>query len=221
MVHKIEASHAARLTESHAKELGFSDWPPPAAQNCALEQPPGAKIVFVFSCPGKEELAFARPAVGNTGRNLARVLAELRGKDWGHLAAHASEVTPEDWQRGRVCVANAWDRPLWKGCPEGRTEALASELRQRPNLERFVQFLKDAEIVVLCGRKAQLTFRAVHSELDPRIRSAQVCHLGGRGLNTVKVQGGTEQKLKDVANQIWSALTRHRDEPEVPTKVRP
>jgi uracil-DNA glycosylase len=87
----------------------------------------GAFTAFVLAAPGRVELAENRPAAGQTGRNLDRILF--------HLNQLRPDIFPSQSRLDYV-VVNAVSRVLYRA-KEGRGMPTDAEVQETHNVERL------------------------------------------------------------------------------------
>jgi uracil-DNA glycosylase len=135
------------------------------------------EIAFVFSCPGKDELAAGRPAAGRTGRNLARLLA-LVGPQLGLPRLERPEIT----------VANAWPKVEYEE-ETGRTEAKITEVTTKDNIERMAAEIAHVErLIVFCGDRAWAASTELLRKDLIQAKEIGFCkHPGFQGLNHIRL----------------------------------
>ena len=103
-------------------------------------------VAFVFSVPGKKEQDANRPISGATGVNLSYALEVL------------NEQAPELFKsQDRYCyrITNAYSKPTYRS-KDKITEQGFKEITAEDNVKRVICDLAECEIVVLCGRRAQM-----------------------------------------------------------------
>ncbi len=132
---------------------------------------------FVFSVPGRYEKGDSRPVAGATGRNLESALAVLHGRRPDLF---------ESSDRYDYRITNAYDKPIWPKQNHGRSEATADEIDGPSNTGRVVRELKDCDLVVWCGKKAQYVKSLVANRLTCNA-CIEVPHLSPRALWSLKV----------------------------------
>ena len=127
-------------------------------------------VAFVFSVPGAAELAERRPVAGDTGMNLTLALRSLVVNEprlFRSLDRYAYRIT------------NAFDSPMAKSLKSGASEAKAAQILDASNIKRVIKEVQDCEVVVLCGRKAQLLTNEV---ARTSVTVVHAWHLGNRAL---------------------------------------
>ncbi len=136
-----------------------------------LQFNPDARIVWVFSCPGRAEAKHRRPAAGGTGRHLESVLTSVR--------LHKGS---DDFNRDKMTITNAWDKVIVKSDGQPKTEASDKQIAKRSNLERLRREIGEPKIIIAAGKRAQ---RAVILAVGPEFEGTIlfVPHLSGRGLH--------------------------------------
>ena len=127
-------------------------------------------VAFVFSVPGRKEELEGKPVVGATGNNLDFALAALHG---------AKPQLFKSQNRYSYRITNAYDDPTYKA-KNGFTERSKNEILYPGNVERVVNELKGCEIVVLCGRRAQLLKNEIEKVAVHRVIS--MWHTSSRAL---------------------------------------
>lgn len=128
-------------------------------------------VAFVFSAPGARELEEGRPVAGVTGENLAFAL-EL-------LHSEMPKMFPSI-DRYEYRITNASAVPLAKRLGSPTTQATPSEIIERANVDRVVLELAGCNVVVLCGRRAQLLSGAAHAVGRTVVDAS---HTGNQALN--------------------------------------
>jgi hypothetical protein len=133
-------------------------------------------LAFVFACPGWFEQFHERPAAGDTGQNLHRLLQILR--DWR---------VPGIPTREHLTITNAYAGVMYSE-QDGDTQPSKRQIEQTENLARLNEEL--AHItgwVVFCGEKAHLAASLL--EREPQATSgyntAKIRHLSMKSLNQV------------------------------------
>ncbi len=148
---------------------------------------------FVFSVPGRHEKCKGRPVAGGTGTNLTAALAILHAARPDRFASPTLEA---------YRITNAYHEPIWPKNNNGRSEAMASQLKTPNNKGRLVDELADCRLIVWCGKKAQYLQRFLIDELPDRVHIA-VPHLSAFGLMSLKVPEGSTILTK-------AAVYKHR-----------
>lgn len=128
-------------------------------------------IGFVFSAPGKEEARTDEPVAGGTGENLEWALAHL------HAAAPAIF---RSLHRYDYRITNAFADPIAHGLGHKTSEAKDSQVLGSRNVARLIQDLDGCDVVILCGKKAQLLIKPIR---ESGMAAITACHIGNKGLN--------------------------------------
>lgn len=139
-------------------------------------------VAFVFSAPGAQEELESRPVAGETGRNLGLALEYLRS------------VRPDlfpSTDRYAYRITNAYEHPLAASRGDRSSEATRKQVMASPNVARVLSELRGCNVVVLCGRRAQMLASAIS-------RSGRVVlhgiHTGNRSL-VAKYHGDRYSRL--------------------------
>jgi uracil-DNA glycosylase len=137
------------------------------------------QTAFVFSVPGATEKSQGRPISGATGANLDKALI---------LLSKANASVFPSIQRYDYRITNAFDHPRATSLGDKSSEASASEIRMPKNIARVLQEIADCNVVILCGRKAQLLSAEIRTA-HRHITVADAAHLGNSGLNRAYPNG--------------------------------
>lgn len=146
-------------------------------------------VAFVFSVPGEEESRLSRPVAGDTGENLESALVLLQSA----RPAIFRSVHRYDYR-----ITNAFTEPTAVGLGHSASEAKDSRIRDPRNVVRILQELEGCNLVILCGRKAQLLLKPI-SEGGKTVVAAW--HIGNKGLNC-------KFKLKEIRYTSTSSARR-------------
>ena len=111
------------------------------------------RTAFVLSAPGRREEKEGRPAAGRTGTTM----------NMGLKTFHRAEpsIFPSSTFDDYTCL-NAWDRVEYMALTK-RTEATDEEISHADNTCRVARILRDMDVVVALGVKAQLVVRRAWS----------------------------------------------------------
>ena len=104
------------------------------------------RTAFVLSAPGRCECEKQRPAAGQTGITVNMGLQTFHRVD--------PSVFPSSALDDYTCL-NAWERVEYKALTR-RTEATKKEILDADNIRRVARLLRDMDVVVALGAKAQL-----------------------------------------------------------------
>lgn len=149
--------------------------------NSPHHQPcPGARVGFVFICPGRFEAQRGYPCAAGTGANLARVLAELH--------ARRPELFPSS-SRDAYVITNSWSVVEYPALT-GRSVPSEAEVLRADNLERLAAEISALERIIACGAQAQAALRALQVSGAVRAQVAFGRHLSQRSVNMIP--GGTD-----------------------------
>lgn len=151
----------------------------------------GAKVGFVFICPGRFEASRGYPCAAGTGANLARALVELNRR--------APVVFPSA-QRHAYLVTNAWARVEYPALT-GRSVPSEAEVLDPVNLARLAAEIAELDTVVACGAQAHAALRAIRLE-RPDLRVAYARHLSQRSVNMIPGGSDTLQRIARWADQV-------------------
>lgn len=161
-------------------------------------------IAFVFSAPGTKESNRRRPVAGDTGENLKLALESLSK----HLPNRFSSQDRYDYR-----ITNAIDETLSIALGSRRSEGGARQILDKKNIKRVRDEIEGCEVVVLCGKKAQLLAPWLESDMLCLIK---VCHVGNKGLNgtyRLKTESGASpeyRRSQRIALWVESVLSQHR-----------
>ena len=141
--------------------------------------PPGVRTAFVLAVPGSEERDAERPAAGDTGDNLDRILI--------HLNAHSPDAFPST-HRYDYRIANAFESVMFghDSMPD------VTDVREPGNLARLAEQLDGIETIVALSEPAVEAVTA--AGFHPAYRHA--VHPGMRGLNNHYRGLGLERKYR-------------------------
>lgn len=162
------------------------------------------RFAFVLSCPGRLEAEAdpPRPAQGQTGENLARLVAALPA-DTPHL---------QSLQRGHTHIANAWPH-VEHNALTGRTEPMRREVLGDANLARLACELSDIEVAVICcGKLAALAVHCLASggRLPQGVDVAFLPHLGTRGINSTASKDDCDRNVPGSPGETKSQASSRR-----------
>ena len=104
------------------------------------------RTAFVLSAPGRREYEMQRPAAGETGTTINKGLQTFHGAE----PCMFPSLALDDYTR-----LNAWDRVEYIACTR-RTEATDEEISHADNICRVARLLRNMDVVVAFGVKAQL-----------------------------------------------------------------
>lgn len=134
-------------------------------------------IAFMFACPGWFESFHKRPASGDTGLNLHRLLQIMR--DW-----HVPKIpTRED-----LTITNSWKEVMYAG-KDGDTLPSFQQIKAKANVERLKKELSSVTgWVVCCGEEAQHAGSLLTAGRPPGkgFKLANIRHLSMQSVNQVK-----------------------------------
>ena len=153
---------------------------------------------FVLSVPGADEQHCGKPVSGDTGANLDAALVLLNTKN----AKLFPSALRYDYR-----ITNAFAEPRAKSLGHASSEAKTSEIRNPQNIARVITELAGCNVVVLCGRRAQLLYGQVSGSAKVVIK---VAHPGNRGLNRAfpgstpadSPNGAKQHRIKQWANAV-------------------
>lgn len=125
-------------------------------------------VAFVLSAPGEEEEANGKPAAGETGSQLDKILI------------HLNKINPKLFpsiNRYDYKITNASDQVFYAAKDNGDTEDEKSKILNKNNIERVRTELHGSKYVILCGLKAQL----LSAKLSD-FKLINIYHPGAKGL---------------------------------------
>jgi hypothetical protein len=128
-------------------------------------------LAFVFSAPGEKEMRAVKPVAGETGKNLQSALIHLN-------SARPGLFTSLD--RYDYRITNAISTPMAVALGHGGSEALDTEIRADPNVQRVLREVEGCNLVVLSGNKAKVLTQAIRATGKTVVG---VPHVGNKGLN--------------------------------------
>jgi uracil-DNA glycosylase len=128
-------------------------------------------VAFVFSAPGEKEMRAGKPVAGETGKNLQSALIRLNSAQPGRFPS----LDRYDYR-----ITNAISTPMAVALGDSASEALDTEIRADPNVQRVLQEVEGCSLVVLSGNKAKVLARAMQVTGTPVV---EVPHVGNKGLN--------------------------------------
>ena len=140
--------------------------------------PDAQRVVVVLRCPGADEMALCRPAVGATGAHLCRVFHALRclnAPKYNHLCLR------------RISIVNVAKEEVRSG------RLLSAKLIENEKLRQIVRQTSGKRIFLLCGEDACRAFALFdkHDLIGNCV--LKMCHMGQMGLNKLKLQGGYDK----------------------------
>ena len=141
---------------------------------------PGARLGFVFICPGRFEANRGYPCAAGTGANLARVLVDLNGRRAELFTSPFRDV---------YVITNSWARVEYPALT-GRSVPSEAEVLEPENLRRLAAEIEALEIVIACGAQAHTAVRALKASGALQARVAFGRHLSQRSVNMIP--GGTD-----------------------------
>jgi hypothetical protein len=155
---------------------------------------PGARLAFVFICPGRHEANRGYPCAAGTGANLARALVAL------HREAPALFTSA---QRLDYIVTNAWPVVEYPALTQ-RSVPTEAEVLQPANLARLAAELQGVERVVACGAQAHAAVRALAAggPGGPGFRAAYARHLSQRSVNMIPGGSNTDERITCWARSV-------------------
>lgn len=157
---------------------------------------------FVLSVPGAAEADKRRPVSGDTGKNLDLALACLSSRN--------PTLFPSS-RRYDYRITNAFAEPRAKSLGHASSEAKASEIRTSANIARVIKDLSGCNLVLLCGKKAQLLSAAIEA---CGMQVVKVPHPGHRGLNKAFSTYPKERRIYRWAKSALE-LSLHPTKPQV------
>ncbi|WP_147470251.1 hypothetical protein [Corallococcus sp. AB049A] len=101
---------------------------------------------FILAAPGKDEEKAKRPAAGDTGLALNRILASLHSL--------LPEVFPSTC-RYQYRIANAYSKALYKSDSNNKTSPNVSDVDTDANKKRLLSEVKDAPLVIALAPSAK------------------------------------------------------------------
>ena len=104
------------------------------------------RTAFVLSAPGRREYEEQRPAAGQTGITMNMALPTFHQTEPSIFPSSALDD---------YTIVNAWDRVKYRALTT-RTEATDKEILDADNICRVARLLRDTDVVVALGAKAQL-----------------------------------------------------------------
>jgi hypothetical protein len=144
--------------------------------NTPHHQPcPGARVGFVFICPGRFEAQRGYPCAAGTGANLVRVLAELH--------ARRPDLFPSA-SRSSYVITNSWPTVEYLALTQ-RSVPSEAEVLTPANLQRLGAEIAGLERIVACGAQAQAALRALQASGAARANVAFGRHLSQRSVNMI------------------------------------
>lgn len=146
---------------------------------------PGARVGFVFICPGRFEASRGYPCAAGTGANLARVLTELH--------ARRPDLFPSA-SRNEYVITNSWSAVEYPALTD-RSVPTEAEVLQPANLQRLAGEIAGLERIVACGAQAQAALRALQSAGATRARVAFGRHLSQRSVNMIPGGADTASRI--------------------------
>jgi hypothetical protein len=105
-------------------------------------------VGFVFSVPGTHEANEGKPLFDASGKNLDQALS-------AHLTRSLPGIFPSA-DRYDYRITNAYHAPMSKARGDKVTEAAAAKILAPENIARVIRELEGVDLVLLCGKKAQL-----------------------------------------------------------------
>ncbi|NMH23980.1 hypothetical protein [Flavobacterium solisilvae] len=153
------------------------------------------RIAFVFSCPGQEEEKTKKLVSGMTGCNLEKLLKNIK-----------DEIIKEDFKdRYDFTITNSHNEVHYKAL-NNRTEPLNSKIKEVKNLERLINELKEAEIIICFGKKSKYALSQIKNQLKENTKVLHSRHLGLMSLNQIELEkeitNKTDERIKIVAQKI-------------------
>jgi len=153
-----------------------------------------SRIALVFSCPGQLEQIHDKLVFGKTGCNLELLLKELKRRDF----------IKEDFEdRYDFTITNSHKKVHYKSW-NNRTEPLLSEVKTAENIERLINELEDAEIIICFGKRPKTALEICEKNLKAKVLYSR--HLGLQSLNQIYLKKGisnrTEERVKIVAQEL-------------------
>ena len=134
-------------------------------------------IAVVLSCPGQDEESAdpPGPAMGQTGKNLEKILEILTSK-YGHLG----------FTRDEICITNAWDQVEYPD-KTNRSEAKIAQILSNNNLDRLASEVSCIDkIIICCGVNATASVLALSyaGKLNQKTKVLFFDHIGNQSLNS-------------------------------------
>jgi uracil-DNA glycosylase len=129
-------------------------------------------VAFVFSAPGAREIAAGKPVAGVSGENLDFALEYL------HAKCSRLFASP---QRYAYRITNASSLPLARSRGDLASEAKPAHIVERANIARIKRELRGCDLVILCGRRAELLSPLI---VTPGRAIISMSHIGNRALAT-------------------------------------
>ncbi len=152
---------------------------------------PGARLAFVFICPGRFEAARGYPCAAGTGANLTRVLIELNRR---------APVVFASPQRNAYVITNAWSQVEYPALT-GRSVPTEAEVLEPGNLARLDSELASVERVIACGAQAQAAMRAISARRSA-LQVAYARHLSQRSVNMIVGGSNTTERIARWVDQV-------------------
>lgn len=140
---------------------------------CHIQPSKGAKVAFVFACPGRHEEKAGYPCAGATGVNLDSAIQRLH-------ALRSDIFTSPD--RKNYLITNAWSTVEYNGKTQ-RSLPTILEVLSRSNINRLARELADIELVIACGEHAVVAVTLCQEYMGLTSVSIHTCHLGQRAIN--------------------------------------
>ena len=168
-------------------------------------------IVFVFSCPGQEELIQGKVCYGKTGDNLNALLKILHTKE--------PTVFPSD-NRYKYNILNASNRVHYEAL-DGKTEEDDSFLQDDQNKKRIQESLANCTPthIIFFGKKAEKVVKIVEKKAQQKNHGVLIItginHVGFQGLNHSKVEikqgeDPTQKRLEKLAEKILKKIEQEK-----------
>lgn len=147
----------------------------------------GARLAFVFICPGRHEANRGYPCAAGTGANLARALVVL------HQRAPHIVASPH---RADHIITNAWPHVEYPALTQ-RSVPTEAEVLQSDNLRRLAGEIAGVPFVVACGAQAQAAVRALAAGVAGPVgwRAAHARHLSQRSVNMIPGGSTTDERI--------------------------
>jgi len=144
---------------------------------CHFEKGEKNEVIFILSCPGKEEEKAGKPAAGQTGINLDVILNSLNTK-----------FNYDMFDRRNITITNSTTRVEYID-KTNRTEATKKEVLDQKNLERLSKEINGvSRYIICCGVNAELAIEELNKkQFITEARILKISHLGNQALNkTIK-----------------------------------
>lgn len=164
------------------------------------------KIALVFSCPGKKEEEAKKPVAGCTGKYLDLFLKKF---------LEISDDLDKNFNRYNYRITNSYDKVLYKS-KDGRTEPNIKEICEERNIKRLFDEIKDTDIVIAFGRKAQRALDEIMKKYQDNvnIKVIKTRHLSLQFLNRMKINGNGSITIEDKIDYLVMDAIKQLNEEE-------